>query len=66
MLLCIKIDRVQSDIRYENLEGGTNLFPHVYGVLETGAIIAAYAFAPEADGRFELPAALRLTVALRA
>jgi uncharacterized protein (DUF952 family) len=58
VLLCVDTDKVKAEIRYENLEGGTNLFPHVYGALEITSIIAAHDFPPRDDGTFELPAAL--------
>ena len=59
VLLCIETDSVQAEIRYENLEGGASLFPHVYGPLPAGSIRAVHAFPPEADGRFELPDQMR-------
>ena len=31
VLLRIAAERVEPEIRYENLEGGSELFPHVYG-----------------------------------
>jgi uncharacterized protein (DUF952 family) len=31
---------VPSEIRYENLEGGTRLFPHVYGPIPCAAVIS--------------------------
>jgi uncharacterized protein (DUF952 family) len=58
VLLCIDIAKVNAQIRYENLEGGTNLFPHVYGTLEIAAIRAVHDFPPQADGSFALPRAL--------
>jgi len=61
VLLCIDTDLVQPEIRYENLEGETSLFPHVYGPLATGSIRAVHAFRPLADGSFELPAELSST-----
>ena len=54
VLLCIETDSVRAEIRYENLEGGASLFPHVYGPLATGSIRAVHAFPPGADGRFGL------------
>ena len=39
LLLCIDPDRVDSDIVYENLEGGDEQFPHIYGKLELSAVI---------------------------
>ena len=59
VLLCIDSDRLNAEIRHENLEGGTEAFPHVYGVLPIAAVIAMHEFAPRNDGSFELPPALR-------
>lgn len=33
-------------------------FPHVYGPIPMGSVVAIYDLVPDADGRFELPAAL--------
>ena len=59
VLLCIDSAKVNAEIRHENLEGGTELFPHVYGALAIASVIAAHDFAPRGDGTFGLPAALR-------
>jgi uncharacterized protein (DUF952 family) len=58
VLLCIDADRLNSEVRYENLEGGTQLFPHVYGPLNLDAVLRVVAFPPEADGSFRLPPGL--------
>jgi uncharacterized protein (DUF952 family) len=58
VLLSIDTAKVKADIRYENLEGGTNLFPHVYGALELDSICSVHDFPPQADGSFALPPAL--------
>jgi uncharacterized protein (DUF952 family) len=55
VLLCVDTDRVKPDIRYENLEGGTNLFPHIYGALAVDAVVAVHRFPPQADGSFRMP-----------
>ena len=55
VLLGIDESLVQSNIRYENLEGGTKLFPHIYGLLNLDAIIRVMDFPPREDGTFELP-----------
>jgi uncharacterized protein (DUF952 family) len=57
VLLCIDTSRVQAEIRYENLEGGASLFPHVYGALDSGAIVEVRDFSPRVDGTFEFPSA---------
>jgi uncharacterized protein (DUF952 family) len=55
VLLVIDPDRVQADIRYENSEGGLELFPHIYGPLNVDAVIEVAAFEPGPDGRFGRP-----------
>lgn len=39
-MIVLHIDpaKIDSDIRYENLEGGTRLFPHVYGAIPCAAV----------------------------
>ena len=58
IFLAIDSSKVGAHIRQENLEGGTDLFPHIYGALEVGAVVAVYPFAPRADGSFDPPVAL--------
>ena len=60
MLLCIETARVKAEIRYENLQGGVSLFPHVYGTLDISSIVAVHDLAPEVDGSFVLPQALKV------
>lgn len=55
ILLCVDTHLVQPEIRYENLEGGDELFPHVYGPLNLDAVVDVVAFPPAADGTFALP-----------
>ena len=40
-LLLLRIDpaRLDAEIRYENLEGGSELFPHVYGPIPVSAVL---------------------------
>ncbi len=52
ILLWLDAARVAAPIRYENLEGGTDLFPHIYGALNLDAVIAVTPFRPSADGTF--------------
>ena len=58
VLLCIDTDKVTAEIRYENLEGGQELFPHIYGEINADAVAEVAEFEPGVDGYFTLPAAL--------
>ena len=55
VLLCIDTERVDAEIVYENLEGGRELFPHIYGELSADAVVEVLEFGPGADGRFSFP-----------
>jgi uncharacterized protein (DUF952 family) len=52
--LCIDDSKLNSELRWEQSEG--TVFPHVYGPLNTNAVIAALDFKEGDDGTFELPA----------
>ncbi|HET6669112.1 MAG TPA: DUF952 domain-containing protein [Pyrinomonadaceae bacterium] len=54
-LLSIDTDKVEAEVRYENLEGGEQLFPHIYGELPTDAVVRVAEFKPDEDGTFRLP-----------
>jgi uncharacterized protein (DUF952 family) len=54
VLLGIDSGKVQSDIRYEEV-GSTECFPHIYGPLNTEAVVEVLDFEPGVDGQFELP-----------
>jgi uncharacterized protein (DUF952 family) len=60
VLLCIDTDQVTAEIRYENLEGGRELFPHIYGEINTNAVVQVAEFEPGINGHFALPAMLAL------
>ena len=60
VLLCIDTDNVTAEIRYENLEGGRELFPHIYGEINTDAVVRVAEFEPGAEGYFTLPAMLAI------
>jgi uncharacterized protein (DUF952 family)/protein associated with RNAse G/E len=55
VLLCIDAGKVVAKIRYENLEGGESLYPHIYGPLNLDAVVDVVDFPPDADGKFSLP-----------
>jgi glutathione S-transferase len=52
LLLVIDPDLLQAQVRYEDVPGADLPFPHVYGPLNTGAVVAARPFAPGPDGHF--------------
>jgi uncharacterized protein (DUF952 family) len=52
VLLHIDPARLRSEVRYENLEGGAALFPHVYGAIPIGAVLNVTPFLPGPDGTF--------------
>jgi uncharacterized protein (DUF952 family) len=58
VLLSIDPEKIRVEIRYENLEGGLQLFPHIYGEINCDAVVQVSPFAPAADGYFALPAEL--------
>ena len=53
VLLQIDVSRLSAPVVYENLEGGQQLFPHVYGALNLDAVFRATPFPPNADGGFD-------------
>ncbi len=56
LLLAIAPARVTAEIRFENLVGGSELYPHIYGPLNLDAVTAVLPFEPGPDGRFtQLP-----------
>jgi uncharacterized protein (DUF952 family) len=56
-LVILEIDpaRLPSAVVAENLEGGTDLFPHIYGLLPMTAVVAIHELPRGPDGLFELP-----------
>lgn len=54
VILAIREKRLAVEVRRENLEGGVELFPHVYGAIPRQAVEAVVPVRPAADGRFEL------------
>jgi len=59
-LVLLEIDPLNLDCEVieENLFGGEELFPHVYGRLPWNAIKKIHEFSPSADGTFLLPSTI--------
>ncbi len=52
VLLVIDPDLVGAEVRYEHVPGQAGRYPHIYGPLNTGAVLEARPFAPGPDGEF--------------
>lgn len=52
VLLHIDPGKLPVEVRYENLEGGRELYPHVYGPIGLDAIVEITVLAPGDDGRY--------------
>jgi len=50
LLLTIDPNRVHAPIRYENLEGGDEQFPHIYGPLNVDAVVTVRALRVSEEG----------------
>lgn len=64
-LVLFEIDRasLSCDVIDENLEGGTELFPHIYGRLPMAAVVAIFEFPCGALRQFDLPHPLKMGTA---
>lgn len=58
VLLEIDAARLTSAVVVENLDGGAELYPHIYGPLPIVAVRRIHRFPAESDGTFTLPAEL--------
>ena len=58
LLLEIDRGRLIADVRVENLEGGSDAYPHIYGELNRDAVVAVTPLAVRDDGRLDVAIAL--------
>ena len=56
-LVLLEIDpgKLTAAVVEENLEGGVERFPHIYGPLPLSAVVGTHPFPCRADGGFDLP-----------
>ena len=59
VLLCIQTEKVLSAIVYENLDGGAELYPHIYGFIYPIMVIQTIPFEADEMGVFHLPGEVR-------
>jgi uncharacterized protein (DUF952 family) len=55
LVLVIEPAKLDCKVIDENLEGGSECFPHIYGVLPIRAVADSMAFPCDAEGYFSLP-----------
>ena len=60
VILIIEPSTISNSLIEENLEGGTELYPHIYCPLPINSVIKAVAFPCDADGGFQLPDELEM------
>ena len=60
-LVLLEIDPAMLTCRVivENLEGGEELYPHIYGALPLAAVVAVHDLPVDSAGRFTLPLVVR-------
>ena len=52
LVLVIDAELLTAPLRYDDVPGSDEPFPHIYGPLNAGAVIATLPFAPGPDGEF--------------
>jgi len=55
IILSINLEKIKPAVKWENTTGGDELFPHIYGALNTDAVEFTAAFKPNEAGEFEFP-----------
>lgn len=60
VILVIESSTMNSSLVEENLEGGTELYPHLYSPLPINSVVKAVAFPCNIDGSFTLPKELEV------
>lgn len=58
VLLCIAVENVEPEIRYESPFEGGEQFPHIYGMLNLDAVVAVSPLEKDKGGEFVLPKGL--------
>jgi uncharacterized protein (DUF952 family) len=59
VLLRLEAGRLTAELRYE--PGGGDVFPHIYGPINTDAVVQVIDFPARPDGAFDLPPELHTT-----
>lgn len=59
VVLLIAPERLHAELKWEEYEPGSQLFPHLYGPLNLDAVVDVIPLPPQEDGKFALPVGLR-------
>ena len=54
VLLSIDENILNCEVKYENLDGGKELYPHIYGTLPLNAVVSYQELLPNAQGVFKI------------
>jgi uncharacterized protein (DUF952 family)/ubiquinone/menaquinone biosynthesis C-methylase UbiE len=52
VVLEIQMNRLDAEVRYENLDGGTGSFPHMYGALPVSAVSSVVTLRKDSSGKW--------------
>ena len=55
LLLTVAMERLKGEVRYEDLLGEGQLFPHLYGPLNLDAVVGVDQFEADVEGNFQMP-----------
>ncbi len=55
VLICIDEQRLDRELVYEDCYDSGEGYPHIYGPIDTDAVLEVYKFERSEEGRFELP-----------
>ncbi len=58
VVLHVDTERLASEVRHEAAPGSDETFPHIYGPINTDAVVHVEPLRPDPDGRFAFPAAV--------
>ncbi len=52
LLLCIETDRLEAELRWEDLEGCSREYPHIYGLINRDAVVGVLPYQKDSDGNW--------------
>ena len=52
-VLEVDSEELESDLVFENLEGGSELFPHLYSALPIENVVSKFCLKPDEEGHYQ-------------